>query len=163
MQQLESAEPLSLPQLHELVSRAFIGRNDARMAELESERRPGRPKAKEHLDLEELKRVEESEYASGFGELQLVSQEPTRADCLPEVFDLTNPKATRLLYMMIENNKRFKQSHVDLFPQVRISSRQPEVVVASRPGQVEKMGLGGELPDILMGGDDDDEDEMDEE
>jgi translation machinery-associated protein 16 len=68
MQQVQSATALSLPELRALISETFLGRNDARVAELNAERRPGRPKLKEHLDLEELRRVEEAEWDSGFGE-----------------------------------------------------------------------------------------------
>lgn len=57
-----------MPELRSLVTNVFLTRNDARIAELESERRAGRAKVKEHVDLEELKRVENSEWETGFGE-----------------------------------------------------------------------------------------------
>jgi hypothetical protein len=59
---------LSLASLKALVAEVFITRNDPRMAELADERRAGRPKMTEHLELEELKRRELAEYESGFGE-----------------------------------------------------------------------------------------------
>lgn len=68
MHSLESPEALTLPQLRTMVTDQFIARNDERIAELNAERRPGRPKAKELLELEEIKRVESAEWETGFGE-----------------------------------------------------------------------------------------------
>jgi translation machinery-associated protein 16 len=45
----------------------FITRNDPRIEELSQERRAGRPKVTEQIELEELKRRELAEYESGFG------------------------------------------------------------------------------------------------
>lgn len=77
---------------------------------------------------------------------------------------MTDPKATRLLYTMILNNKRLKHSHIDLLPHIRVSKRSPDTFVVSRPGKLANMGLGGEIPDVLMEGegDDEDDDEMEE-
>lgn len=63
---------------------------------------------------------------------------------------------------MLENKKRLKPSHTDLLPHIRVAARNPETVVISRPGRLMNMGLGGEVPDILMDGDDDEEDQMEE-
>jgi translation machinery-associated protein 16 len=46
----------------------YISRNDSRIDELTSARRPGRPKEKELLDLEEVRRRELKEFDTGFGE-----------------------------------------------------------------------------------------------
>jgi hypothetical protein len=70
MHSLESPDALTLPQLRALVTDEFIGRNDARIAELNAERRAGRPKGKELLELEELRRVESAEWETGFGECE---------------------------------------------------------------------------------------------
>lgn len=50
------------------MSSVYLARHDARMAELEGDRRPGRPKAKELLELEEVKKREQSEWETGIGE-----------------------------------------------------------------------------------------------
>lgn len=68
MQHVTSATPMTLTELRALVYDGFIGRNASRIAEFEAERRAGRAKVKEHLELEELRRVEEAEWESGFGE-----------------------------------------------------------------------------------------------
>lgn len=68
MHVLESPEPLTLPQLRTMVTETFIERNDERIAELNAERRAGRPKAKELVELEEIRRVESAEWETGFGE-----------------------------------------------------------------------------------------------
>lgn len=67
---VSSPEPLSLQQLRALITDAYISRNDERIAELIAERRPGRPKEKELINLEELKRSELQEWATGFGKLR---------------------------------------------------------------------------------------------
>lgn len=64
---MKSDAALTLPELRSLVQDVFLARHDGRIAELEAERRPGRPKAKELLELEELKRVENAEFETGFG------------------------------------------------------------------------------------------------
>lgn len=80
-----------------------------------------------------------------------------------EVLDLTDPKATRLLYKMIVDETRMRHSHIDIMPQVRLFKNDPETKLSSKAGNLMNMGLGGELPDILMkGGDDESDDEMEE-
>lgn len=64
---LSSPHPLSLPSLKALIAEVFITRNDPRIDELAAERRAGRPKTIEHLDLEELRRREQVEFDTGFG------------------------------------------------------------------------------------------------
>lgn len=68
MHALEGPEPLTLAELRVLVTDSFIARNDERIAELNAERRAGRPKGKELLELEEVRRVESAEWETGFGE-----------------------------------------------------------------------------------------------
>lgn len=65
---LTSPHPLTLASLRALVSTVYIARHDARIQELEAERRAGRAKVKEQLELEEQKRREEAEYETGIGE-----------------------------------------------------------------------------------------------
>lgn len=64
---LSSPHPLSLASLKALISDVFITRNDVRIEELAAERRAGRPKIKEQLEMEEMKRREQAEYETGFG------------------------------------------------------------------------------------------------
>lgn len=64
---VSSPHPINIPSLQALVE-LYIGRNDIRLQELESERRAGRPKSKEQLDFEEHKRKENNEWATGFGQ-----------------------------------------------------------------------------------------------
>lgn len=70
MHSLESPDALTLEQLRTMVRDVFIGRNDERIAELNAERRPGRPKVKELVDLEEVRRIELAEWETGFGEYE---------------------------------------------------------------------------------------------
>lgn len=65
---LSGPAALSLTSLRALISDVFLTRNDDRIAELTAERRPGRPKDKELLELEELRRREHAEWETGFGE-----------------------------------------------------------------------------------------------
>jgi len=69
---ISSPNPLSLPSLKALIEEVFITRNDPRIDELAAERRAGRPKLTEHIELEELKRRELAEYESGFGKSLLL-------------------------------------------------------------------------------------------
>lgn len=80
MHSLESPDALTLPQLRALVTDDFIGRNDARIAELNAERRAGRPKGKELLELEELRRAESAEWETGFGECAARGAEKRRGE-----------------------------------------------------------------------------------
>ena len=64
---LSSAQPLTLASLKALIAEVFITRNDPRIQELAAERRPGRPKTTEHLEMEELRRREQTEFETGFG------------------------------------------------------------------------------------------------
>ncbi|KAL7423195.1 translation machinery-associated protein 16 [Cryptotrichosporon argae] len=122
---LSSPHPLTLASLRALVTDVYLARNDERIAELSAERRPGRVKTKEHAELEELKRREEAEWETGF-----------------EVVDLTNPQMTRLLYSYVETSTPLSVGHVDLLRYIRISRSEPDAVVVSKPGRLEKMGLG---------------------
>lgn len=73
MHALTSPLPLTLASLKALVE-IYLERNDLRIAELEGERRPGRPKAKELIELEERRAAESKEYETGFGELVSASK-----------------------------------------------------------------------------------------
>ena len=65
---LTSAYPLSLISLRALISEVYLTRHDLRLSELERERRAGRPRSKEHLELAESRRKENAEWETGFGE-----------------------------------------------------------------------------------------------
>jgi translation machinery-associated protein 16 len=67
MHSLSSGSPLTLASLKGLIE-VYIARNDERIQELIAERRPGRPKQPELLDLEEKRRMDEKEFESGMGE-----------------------------------------------------------------------------------------------
>lgn len=64
---LSSPNPLTLPSLKALITEVYLKRHDPRIEELIRERRPGRPKPKELLDLEEVKKREAGEYETGMG------------------------------------------------------------------------------------------------
>ncbi|BEI81315.1 hypothetical protein CcaverHIS002_0204750 [Cutaneotrichosporon cavernicola] len=147
MHTLEGPEGLTLAQLRALVTDVFLARNDERIEELMSERRAGRPKATELVDLEELRRVENAEWESGF-----------------EVPNLTDARATRLMYGWLENGTRIKSAHIDLLPMIRIAKDSPEVVVVSRKGKLDVMGLGeaGEAAAADMAVEEDEEEVMQE-
>jgi hypothetical protein len=66
MHALTSPYPLSLGSLKVLVQ-IFLDRDDIRMEELEADRRAGRPKSKEFLELEARKTAETKEFETGFG------------------------------------------------------------------------------------------------
>lgn len=70
MHALTSPYPLTLASLKVLVQ-IFVDRNDTRMEELEADRRQGRPKTKEYLELEARKKSESKEFETGFGESSL--------------------------------------------------------------------------------------------
>lgn len=67
MHSLSSPNPLTLSSLKALITEVYLKRHDPRIEELTRERRPGRPKPKELLDLEEVKRRETGEYETGMG------------------------------------------------------------------------------------------------
>lgn len=72
----------SLESLHRLVHDLFLRRWDDYLAELKKERRAGRPKCKEQVEVEEIKRQEEAEYDTGFGRSPLPSLAlPPSATC----------------------------------------------------------------------------------
>ncbi|KAK4685432.1 translation machinery-associated protein 16, partial [Tremellales sp. Uapishka_1] len=125
---LSSAAPLSLPSLRALIADVFLTRNDERIAELTKERRAGRPKGKELLEMEELRRREWSEWATGL-----------------EIPDLTHGPTVRLMYTWLESDTPIVGSHIDLLRQVRIAKDESVALVVSKPGRTETMGLGGEL------------------
>ncbi|TXT13432.1 hypothetical protein VHUM_00799 [Vanrija humicola] len=122
---LSGPAPLSLPSLRALISDVFLTRNDDRIAELTAERRPGRPKDKELLELEELRRVEHAEWETGF-----------------EVPNLTDGATTRLMYSWTESGTNLQSSHLDLLPMVRLFANDETTVVQSRLGKLGTMGLG---------------------
>lgn len=63
-----------------------------------------------------------------------------------EVIDLTDSRATRLLYSWVQSGVRLKDAHVDLIPHIRIARENATGIVQSRPGRLDKMGLDGEMP-----------------
>jgi translation machinery-associated protein 16 len=67
MHAITSPYPLTLASLKVLVQ-IYIDRDELRMEELEADRRPGRPKPKELLELETRKSIETKEFETGFGE-----------------------------------------------------------------------------------------------
>lgn len=60
-------EAHTVESLHRLVQDLFLQRWDDYLEELQKARRAGRPKSKEQVEVEEIKRQEEAEYDSGFG------------------------------------------------------------------------------------------------
>lgn len=64
---LTSPHPLSLASLRALISTVYLTRHDDRIKELDGERRAGRPKAKEQLELEDVRKREWAEYETGMG------------------------------------------------------------------------------------------------
>lgn len=66
---LSSGHPQSVESIKELITDVYLARFDERINELQAERRPGRPKAKEQSELEEKKKEEEAEYETGLGKL----------------------------------------------------------------------------------------------
>ena len=121
---LSSAAPLSLASLRALISTVYLTRHDPRIAELEAERRAGRPKPKELLELEEVRKREHAEWETGF-----------------EVPDLTNPETVKLLWILQETGEALQPSHIALIRQIRVFKNDPEVVVVSKQGKTGNMGL----------------------
>lgn len=66
---ITSPEPLTLPQLRGLITDVYLARLDDEVNQLVAERRAGRPKSKDLVDLEEIKRREAAEWVTGFGEI----------------------------------------------------------------------------------------------
>ena len=71
---LSSPEPLTLSALRELIVDVYLIRSDPRIQELESERRQGRPKSAELIELEETRRRERAEWETGLGGSRLSLQ-----------------------------------------------------------------------------------------
>ncbi|WVF69317.1 hypothetical protein IAT40_004093 [Kwoniella sp. CBS 6097] len=128
---LTSPHPLSLPSLKALITEVYIARHDDRINELMGERRPGRPKSKELMELEEVKKREMAEYETGM-----------------EVPDLTDAPTVRLMYTWLSNDTSIAHSHVDLLRLIRISANTTmdggaeNGIVLVRKGRAEQMGLG---------------------
>lgn len=55
---------------------------------------------------------------------------------------MTDGPTTRLMWSWHESGTNLTYSHVDLLPFIRIAKDTPDVVVVSKPGKVENMGLG---------------------
>ncbi|CAD6582834.1 MAG: hypothetical protein TREMPRED_003403 [Tremellales sp. Tagirdzhanova-0007] len=133
---LTSAHPLSLRSLRALISEVYLTRYDLRIAELDNERRAGRPSSKEYTELVETRRREAAEWETGF-----------------EVPDLTHGPTTRLLYHLLETDTPMRSSHVDLLRQIRVI-RDSDEVVLTKVGRTEHMGLGGVGAGVAQDGED---------
>lgn len=134
----------------------YINRHDERISELLTARRPGRPKEKELLELEEAKRRDGKEWETGFGKFHhflgpsefnshgaryMVSRNATADEV--EVPDLTDGPTARLMYSWLESDLDVTASHLDLLRFIRVTKGQREEgVVVSRKGNLDKMGLG---------------------
>ena len=120
---MTSPDPLTLDQLKSLIQDKFIGRNDESIKELESKRRPGRPKDAKLVSAELAKEIEMSEYKSGF-----------------EVPDLTHLGTTKLIWRWLETDVGLKGSHLDALRVIRVTPEGTEPVVV-REGRTVQMGL----------------------
>lgn len=156
MHAIDSPSPLTLASLKAVIE-VYIGRNDARIEELTAERRAGRPKTTELLDLEERRRLDMTEFETGIGKLHrfhfcpfwldhpdsYAIRDAAQARWLTraEVPDLTHYLTTRLLHQYIEQEVTLDHSRVDMLRLVRVFKDTEEMIV-TKPGQVEKMGLG---------------------
>ncbi|RSH89268.1 hypothetical protein EHS25_002380 [Saitozyma podzolica] len=120
---ISSPSPLTLSSLKALIE-VYIARNDTRIEELTAERRPGRPKEKELLELEDLRKREAKEFETGF-----------------ELPDLTHAPTTRLLHTFHAQSINLDAPRLDLLRHIRVI-RDSEDVVVSRKGRTEGMGLG---------------------
>ncbi|WRT67663.1 uncharacterized protein IL334_004635 [Kwoniella shivajii] len=129
---LSSPHPLSLPSLKSLITEVYLGRYDGRINELIADRRPGRPKPKELLELEEIKHRETKEYETGM-----------------EVPDLTHAPTVRLMYTWLTSDTSMSASHLDLLKHIRISPH-GEIIVTKK-GRAEEMGMGVPLPGEVEG------------
>ncbi|WWC62414.1 uncharacterized protein I303_105010 [Kwoniella dejecticola CBS 10117] len=133
---LSSPHPLSLPSLKALITDVYLARFDSRIEEISSERRAGRPKPKEMLELEEIKRREWNEYESGM-----------------EVPDLTHGPTSRLMYSWVQSETSMNVSHIDLMRHIRVSPNGE--VILTKKGKAEEMGMGAPLPGEVEGEGDD--------
>ncbi|WVR06232.1 hypothetical protein IAU60_003262 [Kwoniella sp. DSM 27419] len=122
---LTSPHPLSLDSLRALITEVYLARHDDRIDELVNERRPGRPKAKELLELEEVRKREKAEYETGM-----------------EVPDMTHAPTTRLMYTWHQSDTSISHSHTDLLRVIRIAPGEKSDIVLLRKGKAEEMGLG---------------------
>ncbi|WVQ72948.1 hypothetical protein IAR50_002510 [Cryptococcus sp. DSM 104548] len=119
---LSSPNPLTLESFRALVSEVYLKRNDPRIDELLAERRPGRPKQKELIELEEFRRRERAEYDSGM-----------------EVPDMTHGPTTHLMHKWITEDASINSSHLDLMRHIRLSPKDEPLV--TKKGSAEAMGL----------------------
>ncbi|KAF5336067.1 hypothetical protein D9611_006409 [Ephemerocybe angulata] len=105
---------LTLAELHELVRDNWLTRHDDELAAEKAARRPGRPKSKREVELEDEKQLEADEYRTGF-----------------EVIDLTHKANVDLFRAW--NQKEV--AYIGLLRFIRIFSGEPERTVISRPGK----------------------------
>ncbi|WWD04720.1 hypothetical protein V865_002791 [Kwoniella europaea PYCC6329] len=133
---LSSPHPLSLASLKALITEVYLARFDSRIEELNAERRAGRPKPKELLELEEIKKREKNDYESGM-----------------EVPDLTHAPTTRLMYHWLQSETSMNLSHIDLLRHIRVSPNGE--VILTKKGRGEEMGMGVPLPGEVEGKADD--------
>ena len=156
---MTSAHPLSLRSLRALISEVYLTRYDLRIAELDNERRAGRPSSKEYTELVETRRREAAEWETGFGEFgPSASSDRQLIQILlvlgaVEVPDLTHGPTTRLLYHLLETDTPMRSSHVDLLRQIRVI-RDSDEVVLTKVGRTEHMGLGGVGAGVAQDGED---------
>ncbi|WWC88820.1 uncharacterized protein L201_003733 [Kwoniella dendrophila CBS 6074] len=136
---LSSPHPLSIESLKALISEVYLARFDQRIEELISERRPGRPKPKELLELEEIKKRETKEFETGM-----------------EVPDLTHSPTCRLLYSWLNSDTSMNLSHIDLLRYIRISSIPEYKIIITKKGKGEEMGMNVPLLDEDINGKGDD-------
>lgn len=152
MHAITSPYPLTLGSLKVLVQ-IYIDRDDLRIEELEADRRAGRPKPKELLELETRKSTETKEFETGFGEFFLGHSGLT---CwrYSEVIDLTHPHTVRLLWNYHETDTYLDTSRLTLLRQIRIFKDSDEIVI-HKAGKADTMGFAdkgeGEAEDWTEG------------
>ena len=101
-----------LPSLHTFISESYLALNQERLAQLQAERRPGRPPSQKEVQLQDLVAREKEEYRTGM-----------------EVPDLLNETNVRLL-----RNWQGNPQELPLFRIVRIAQAMPYVSTLSHTG-----------------------------
>lgn len=87
---------MTLPEFKSLITEHYLTRYDVEISELESARRPGRPKDKQLVEMEEDRRAEYAEWESGL-----------------EVVDLTDEGNCRLIRIWNEHDQEITGDHLN--------------------------------------------------
>ncbi|CAG7846926.1 SubName: Full=Uncharacterized protein {ECO:0000313/EMBL:CCA75045.1} [Serendipita indica DSM 11827] len=118
-------ESLSLADLHELIRDVWLTRHDLALEEEQASRRKGRPKSTKEDKLEEAKRRDAEEYATGL-----------------ELPDLTDARTVRLFRQWDGSDVNY----LSILRLIRVSGTHPDVIHVARVGRDKPAGTSDRQP-----------------